>query len=176
MDVAGVVLASPVLKRHILHLAPWMLQDAKQGMHWHERAAEQGNAEAQNTLGVHYAFGLGVPRDFRMAARWCMKAAAQGFHNAQHTANWCQEQLLVQAGKLAPKDGRLLAVVSLSSQSLKSCFCRCPYSNFQITFAYPPSRILIRCEGNSECVADFSTLDFRSDFNNHPASMFVHFL
>ncbi|MBU4231042.1 MAG: sel1 repeat family protein [Proteobacteria bacterium] len=41
-------------------------------------AANQGDAEAQNNLGVMYAKGQGVPQDYTEAARWYRKAADQG--------------------------------------------------------------------------------------------------
>jgi len=38
-------------------------------------AAEQGNADAQFNLGVAYCRGLGVPRDYVEAVKWCLMAA-----------------------------------------------------------------------------------------------------
>ena len=46
--------------------------------------AEQGNAMAQYNLGVLYATGQGVKRDYREAAKWYRRAAAQGVVHAQH--------------------------------------------------------------------------------------------
>lgn len=40
--------------------------------------AEKGNARAQTNLGVMYANGHGVPRDYGAAAGWFRKAAEQG--------------------------------------------------------------------------------------------------
>ena len=45
--------------------------------------AEQGNAKAQNNLGIMYARGVGVPQDFAEALRWYRKAVAQGNASAQ---------------------------------------------------------------------------------------------
>src|SRR5512137_496566 len=45
--------------------------------------AEQGDAAAQNYLGIMYATGRGVPRDDAEAVRWYRKAAEQGFTPAQ---------------------------------------------------------------------------------------------
>ncbi|MDE6778463.1 MAG: sel1 repeat family protein [Alistipes sp.] len=42
------------------------------------KAAEMGNAEAQNRLGVRYYFGNGVKQDYAEAAEWYRKAAEQG--------------------------------------------------------------------------------------------------
>ncbi len=40
--------------------------------------AEQGNASAQNNLGVMYAIGNGLPPDYVEAYKWANLAAAQG--------------------------------------------------------------------------------------------------
>jgi TPR repeat protein len=47
------------------------------------KAAEQGHAEAQATLGAMYGMGRGVPQDDAEAARWTRKAAEQGHAKAQ---------------------------------------------------------------------------------------------
>ena len=40
-----------------------MAQDKKQAVHWYTKAAEQGDADAQQNLSVMYARGEGVARD-----------------------------------------------------------------------------------------------------------------
>ena len=45
--------------------------------------AEQGNAQAQNSLGAMYYNGKGVVKDFKEAVRWYRLAAAQGNISAQ---------------------------------------------------------------------------------------------
>ena len=47
------------------------------------KAAEQGHAEAQYTLGVLYFNGWGVPQDVLRAEFWYRKAAEQGDAYAQ---------------------------------------------------------------------------------------------
>ena len=47
------------------------------------QAADQGDAEAQYSLGLMYATGEGVPEDFTQAAAWWRKAADQGHADAQ---------------------------------------------------------------------------------------------
>jgi len=47
-------------------------------------AAEEGDAKAQEQLGVMYAQGQGVARDFGAAVRWWRKAAEQGLAKAQY--------------------------------------------------------------------------------------------
>ncbi|MGI9228920.1 MAG: tetratricopeptide repeat protein [Gammaproteobacteria bacterium] len=44
---------------------------------WRDRAV-QGEAGAQNYLGVHYYMGLGVERDLPLALKWFTAAAKQG--------------------------------------------------------------------------------------------------
>ena len=46
--------------------------------------AEQGNARAENNLGVMYENGKGVPPDFAEAVRWYRLAAEQGYAGAQY--------------------------------------------------------------------------------------------
>lgn len=50
---------------------------------WYRRAAESGHAAAQNSLGLGYAQGWGVPQDFTQAVAWYRKAAEQGNPIAQ---------------------------------------------------------------------------------------------
>ena len=63
---------------------------------WYEKAAEQGDAEAQWELGLLYYHGQdtpyhksnfhgkGAPQDYKKAAKWFQKAAEQGDVGAQH--------------------------------------------------------------------------------------------
>jgi TPR repeat protein len=46
--------------------------------------AEQGNAKAQDKLGIMYDKGLGVLENDRTASSWYVKAAEQGDANAQY--------------------------------------------------------------------------------------------
>ena len=50
--------------------------------------AEQGDADAQYRLGVLYANGYGVPKDYVQAGQWYEKAAAQGLADAQFNLGW----------------------------------------------------------------------------------------
>ena len=52
-------------------------QYAVEAVRWVRRAAEQGDAEAQLTLGVMYAAGRGVAQDEAEAVRWFRRAMAQ---------------------------------------------------------------------------------------------------
>ena len=49
-------------------------QDKKQAVHWYTKAAEQGDADAQQTLSVMYARGEGVARDAAKSRYWARKA------------------------------------------------------------------------------------------------------
>ena len=50
---------------------------------WYRKAAEQGYANAQCSLGVMYANGQGVGQSDAMAVKWYRKAAEQGHAQAQ---------------------------------------------------------------------------------------------
>jgi TPR repeat protein len=58
-------------------------KDVKQAAYWYRRAAEQGLAEAQYSLGRLYATGKGVPHDEEQATMWVRSAASQGFPAAE---------------------------------------------------------------------------------------------
>ena len=51
-----------------------MAQDKKQAVHWYTKAAEQGDADAQQNLSVMYARGEGVARDAAKSRYWARKA------------------------------------------------------------------------------------------------------
>jgi uncharacterized protein len=53
-------------------------QDYAQAVGWFHKAAEQGEAEAQSSLGFMYDNGLGVRQDDAEALAWYRKAAKQG--------------------------------------------------------------------------------------------------
>jgi TPR repeat protein len=61
-------------------------KDAAEGMTWIRKAAEQGDAYAQLSLGFYYWSGLRggsrvrVPPDFAEAVKWYRKAAEQQGH------------------------------------------------------------------------------------------------
>ena len=52
-----------------------VLKDDKEAVKWYRKAAEQGDAKAQNNLGVKYGNGLGVLKDYKEAVKWYRKAA-----------------------------------------------------------------------------------------------------
>jgi TPR repeat protein len=58
-------------------------KNAVQAVHWWQKAAEQGQAEAQEHLGRMYASGKGVEKNAVQAVCWWQKAAVQGITSAQ---------------------------------------------------------------------------------------------
>ena len=76
------------------------------------KAAEQGDAEAQNTLGAMYVLGEGVPEDATEAVKWYRKAAEQGDISAQTNLG-----VMYAEGKGVPQDyGEAYAWYSLYGQ------------------------------------------------------------
>jgi TPR repeat protein len=53
------------------------VRDAQSLFHAYLVAARAGNVEAMNNVGLHYAYGDGVPRDAVLGARWIRRAAVQ---------------------------------------------------------------------------------------------------
>jgi len=56
---------------------------------WYRKAAEMGNAKAQNNLGICYATGEGVKKDLVKAVEWYTKAVEQGDVIAQSNLGEC---------------------------------------------------------------------------------------
>lgn len=54
-------------------------------------AAQAGNAEAEELIGVMYASGLGVARDDVRAFEWYLRAAMKGHAGAQSGVGWYYE-------------------------------------------------------------------------------------
>ncbi|PYP92172.1 MAG: hypothetical protein DMG65_05070 [Candidatus Angelobacter sp. Gp1-AA117] len=59
-------------------------QDYQSAFEWCRKAAEQGNAEAQNALGVMYSLGRGVAQSKEEAFLWYKKAAKQNIAKADY--------------------------------------------------------------------------------------------
>ena len=51
---------------------------------WYQKAAEQGDTDAQFALGKCYYYGNGTEVNYETAARWIQKAAEQGNADAQN--------------------------------------------------------------------------------------------
>jgi hypothetical protein len=63
------------------------------------KAADQDYARAQDSLGVMYEKGEGVPTDYAEALKWVRKAADQGLAEAQHNLG-----VMYEKGEGVPKD------------------------------------------------------------------------
>jgi hypothetical protein len=57
-------------------------QDIREAEKWKLKAAQQGEARAQNHYGVKYAKGEGVQKDYKLAYVWLHLAAIQGNRRA----------------------------------------------------------------------------------------------
>ncbi len=56
----------------------------KEAVDWYRKAAEHGQVQAQNTLGLRYEKGEGVNQDYKTAAYWYKEAAKNGHTQAQN--------------------------------------------------------------------------------------------
>jgi TPR repeat protein len=74
-------------------------KDATQAVAWFRKAAEQGNADAQNSLAHAYHEGKAVPKDAAKAVEWWRKAADQNHAGAQNALGAAYDH-----GKGVPKD------------------------------------------------------------------------
>ena len=63
-------------------------QDFKEAVKWFRLSAEQGNADAQDILGVMYSNGQGVTKDYSRAYIWYSIAAAQGVTSAAKSRDY----------------------------------------------------------------------------------------
>ena len=54
-------------------------------------AANSGNADAEELIGIMYAMGLGVERDDRRAFEWYMRSSMKGHPGAQSGVGWYYE-------------------------------------------------------------------------------------
>jgi hypothetical protein len=52
-------------------------QDYAEAAKWYRKAAEQGNAKAQGSLGFIYLMGRGVPQDYVISHMWFNLAGAR---------------------------------------------------------------------------------------------------
>ena len=66
-------------------------KDYAEAVRWFRKAANQGNADAQDNLGWLYEHGRGVAQDYAEAMRWFRKAADQGDADGQGNIGWLYE-------------------------------------------------------------------------------------
>ena len=67
-------------------------QNYAEALKWYRLAADQGDASAQNNLGVMYAKGQGVPQNYAEALKWYRLAADQGNASAQSNLGFMYDQ------------------------------------------------------------------------------------
>ena len=79
------------MARRALTRAPSIETPAPRGREWRP-LAEQGDAVAQNNLGVMYSKGEGVTQDYAEAVKWFRKAAKQGYSGAQLNIGYMYDQ------------------------------------------------------------------------------------
>ena len=60
------------------------------------KAAEQGQANAQHDLGVCYAKGDGIPRNYSEAYFWLLLSSAQGNENIAKDLNIIEDSLTIE--------------------------------------------------------------------------------
>ena len=68
-----------------------VLGNSTEAVRWYTLAADKGDADAQNNLGVCYANGSGVELNYEEAAKWYRLAAEQGNAYGQGNLGWCYE-------------------------------------------------------------------------------------
>lgn len=78
--------------------------EEQQAIEWYRKAAQKGDAKAQNNLGMAYVRGIGVTQDFKEAAIWLSKSAEQGNAKAQNNLS-----VMYLSGKGVAKDLKLAA-------------------------------------------------------------------
>ena len=66
-----------------------MGKSAEQAVLWYRKSAAQGDADAQNNLGLCYANGEGVEKSAERAVQWYRRSAEQGNAVAQFNLGWC---------------------------------------------------------------------------------------
>ncbi len=82
-----------------------MAKDYAEAVRRLRKAADQGDAAAQDALGGMYVFGLGVKQDFVQAHMWYNLAAAQGEKLGRENRDLLAKQMtpaqITEAQKLA---------------------------------------------------------------------------
>jgi len=73
------------LPKHSLLLSSHLRREANDSHFLHQlwSDVERGQAGSQNELGLLYAKGFGVPKDYVEAVKWFLRAAEQGDYSAQ---------------------------------------------------------------------------------------------
>jgi len=78
-------------------------KDYAKAIDWYRKAAAQGFAEAQNSLGAFYRNGLVVSKDLKQAIEWYQKAADQGFELAKTNLHEAEAELSAREAEEAAR-------------------------------------------------------------------------
>ena len=81
-------------------------QDKREAAKWYRLAAEQGNAKAQNNLGVMYSNGEGVIQDNKEAYIWFSLAAIEGDEDAKENRDRAAQHLSAGEIRQAKKEAK----------------------------------------------------------------------
>ena len=68
--------------------------DYEAAVKWYTLAAEQGNSNAQNNLGLMFANGQGVPEDFIYAHMWFNISALNGNPNGRKSREIIEKRMI----------------------------------------------------------------------------------
>jgi TPR repeat protein len=103
-------------------------QDSKAAAKWYRKAAEQGHAKAQYNLGVRYAKGDGVFKNYIYAYMWLDVSASNGHVRAGKSRDILEERMTVVdksiAQRLAKVCKKQLNDHIFSLSELREVFCR----------------------------------------------------
>ena len=80
-----------------------MVKDVPQAMRWLRLSAEQGYPMAQHNLGIVYAAGEDVPRDYAQAYKWFSLAVVQGVKQSEAPLAELERQMTRQEFELSRK-------------------------------------------------------------------------
>ena len=68
-------------------------QDYQEAVRWKRLAAEQGQRDAQTSLGAMYFLGKGITKDYVQAHKWFTLAAAAGNGAAREGRNLVEQRM-----------------------------------------------------------------------------------
>jgi TPR repeat protein len=82
--------------------------DVKMAAKWYQAAAEQGNDQAQASLGQLYFDGRGVPYDLKLAYKWFKLSKLQGNTRGEVGFRYFENQTLLHPDELAEAEKMIL--------------------------------------------------------------------
>jgi hypothetical protein len=102
-------------------------RDYAEAMKWYRLAAAQGDALAQNNLGVMYRDSLGVPRDLDQALAWFRKGAAGGDARAQQSLRHLESRDRGMTPWADVLEGKKV-MVAISAKGMVYLFAKLPFA------------------------------------------------